>query len=69
MEKEKPRYFLKNWAYSPYWDSFVGESYNNPDYKDGTVIRTSKVLSYDREKKIVETLNSVYILQGEEKYA
>lgn len=54
---------IKNWA-KVNWDSFymiVGNVYGNPNFKDGTYIRTSPVMSME-DNIVITASGSVYRL-------
>jgi len=60
----KPIYNLNNWYISELaYGSVCGEVSNNPNFKNGENIHTSKVIGWDEENQAVETLNSKYILE------
>lgn len=50
-------YLLKNVCFL--WDNMrpVGYIYNHPDFEDGDIIRTSEILSYDKENQIFTTIS------------
>ena len=58
---------LKNWTIQFDFEDVPivahGEVYGNPKFKDGTTIATSRILNFDRDNKILETLNNTYTLE------
>jgi len=59
---EKPVYRLEFWSYSSVAHSITGNVYDNPKFKNGSIVYTSKVLKLDLENKVAETENSIYKL-------
>jgi len=59
---EKPVYRLEFWSYNSVAQSITGNVYNNPKFKNGSIVYTSKVLKLDLENKVAETENSIYKL-------
>lgn len=61
---------LHNWKSIPLSSGlvYIGEIYNDEQkrWADGTQIRTSYVLKYDDKEKTIETMNTIYLLIGEE---
>jgi len=61
VEKSKPVARLEDWFVGPN-DLLFGKVYGHPSIKDGEVIVTSRVVSWDKEKKQATTRNTNYIL-------
>ena len=58
---------LKNYKIQYDMDGFpivaTGQVFGNPKFKDGTFVVTSKIISYNMEKNVITTMNSVYELE------
>jgi len=44
----------------------VGEVFGHPNFTDGTFVRTSEVLDYDGTTHVMETRNTIYIVEPRE---
>jgi hypothetical protein len=73
MKTQKPQVKLENWAVVPErrtgeyqelqpGNALVGRAFGHPRIQEGTVVFTSPILSFDSERKIVETRNTTYCL-------
>ncbi len=57
MQKAK----LENWQVGTD-DCLIGESYGHPKHKDGTIVITSRVVTWDKESGKAITANTEYEL-------
>lgn len=64
MVKSKPIVELRNWVRCNYRNSYIGEVYGHPRFKDGTRVKTSKTTQYHHAEGTVETLNTIYKLMN-----
>lgn len=55
---------LRKWLRIPWMNTITGEVYDHPRFADGTRVVTSSIVK--DEGNTVETLNTVYTLDGEE---
>lgn len=53
---------LKKWKWAGQ-RRLTGEVYGHPNFGDGTVVTTSRLMSVDFEKMQAETLNTIYKLE------